>query len=107
MTDQITPELFYHLVHLAALELEKQEGEYLRHELNNQLKSIDELLAIPIDETTPLAAHGITYTAEISQDIRHDDWIREPNPDAILKLAPEIEDGFIVVPEIPHTELTE
>jgi hypothetical protein len=40
MSDQITVELFDHLVRLAALELSSQEAEYLRHELNNQLKAI-------------------------------------------------------------------
>jgi aspartyl-tRNA(Asn)/glutamyl-tRNA(Gln) amidotransferase subunit C len=105
MSDQISPELFKHLVHLAALELDEREGEYLRRQLNNQLKSIEELLAIPVDETTPLAAHGVTYTSEISQEVRQDEWLPDPASAEIVRLAPESEDGYIVVPEIPHTDL--
>ena len=51
MSDAITPEMFAHLVDLAALELSPEEAEYLRRQLNNQLKAIHELEAIPLDET--------------------------------------------------------
>ena len=37
MSDPITPELFTHLVELAALELTPPEAEYLRGQLNGQL----------------------------------------------------------------------
>ena len=50
MSDPITPEIFAHLVDLAALELSPEEAEYLRRQLNNQLKAIHELEAIPLDE---------------------------------------------------------
>jgi aspartyl/glutamyl-tRNA(Asn/Gln) amidotransferase C subunit len=106
MTETITPELFDHLVRLAALELEPDEAEYLRDQLNKQLKSIEELLAIPIPEGIPAAAHGVAYTPQNSPPVRADEWRPEPQPEAILAQAPEIEEGYIVVPEIPHTELS-
>ncbi len=105
MAEQITSDLFDHLVELAALELEKNEAEYLRQQLNNQLKSIEELQAIPVDPNTPPAAHGIPYTPEISQQLRPDEWHPDPVAEFIIQQAPETEDGYIVVPEIPHTEL--
>ena len=43
MSDEITPELFNHLVELAALELNPDLAEYLLRELNNQIKAIHEL----------------------------------------------------------------
>ena len=63
MSETITPELFAHLVDLAALELSPEEGEYIRAQLNNQLKAIHELEAIPLDEDLPIdfarrALHG-------------------------------------------------
>ena len=64
MTDQITPELFSHLVELAALELDPTQAEYLRHELNNQLKAIHELEAIPLDEKILPALHGVPFSKE-------------------------------------------
>ena len=105
MSDEITPELFNHLVELAALELSNAEGEYLRRELNNQLKAIHELEAIPIDPSTPVASHGVPYTSATSPSIREDVVIPCPNQENLLKAAPETEDGYIVVPDIPHQNL--
>jgi aspartyl-tRNA(Asn)/glutamyl-tRNA(Gln) amidotransferase subunit C len=105
MPNIITPDLFEHLVRLAALELEPDEAKYLRKELNNQLKAIHELEAIPLDKDTPIASHGVPYTPQISPEIRSDDWIPFDDPESILDEAPETEDGYILVPDIPHTDL--
>ena len=111
MTDQTTQEsisreVFDHIVRLAALELAEDEAEYLRGQLNKQLKAVRELGNIPLEEDTPLPSHGVPYTAEIRPAIRPDEWIPFPNPEKILEQAPETEDGYIVVPEIPHEELS-
>jgi len=105
MTEKISPELFNHLVHLAALELDPEESDYLRDQLNKQMKAIEELEAIPVDPKTPLAAHGVPYTVDNSQKFRGDVWLSYPDSETILEQAPEIQDGYIVVPEIPHTEI--
>ena len=103
--DAITPQLFEHLVNLAALELSPEEAEYLRRELNNQIKAIRELEAIPLEENTPITSHGVPYTPEITPAIRPDEWQPHPHPEKILAQAPETEDGYVVVPDIPHIEL--
>ncbi|MBI3160851.1 MAG: aspartyl/glutamyl-tRNA amidotransferase subunit C [Chloroflexi bacterium] len=103
--DKITPELFEHLVELAALELGPEEGEYIRAQLNNQLKAIEELVRIPLDESTPPAAHGVAYTAATSAPPRPDVHNPFPNPEAILKGAPKTEDGHFVVPDILYEDL--
>jgi aspartyl/glutamyl-tRNA(Asn/Gln) amidotransferase C subunit len=105
MTDEISPELFAHLVELAALELSPEEGEYLRRQLNNQLKAIHELESIPLDPSTPVASHGVPYTAETSPAIRPDEWLAYPDPGRIIAGAPESDEGYIIVPEIPHQKL--
>lgn len=105
MDQQISPEIFDHLVQLAALELEPAEAEYLRQQLNNQLKAIDELEAVPLGEEALPTYHGVPYTAGTTPPIRRDEWIACPNPGQILAQAPETEDGYVVVPEIPHTDL--
>ncbi len=105
MPDEITPEIFDHLVFLAALELAPAEAEYLRRELNSQLKAIHELEAIPLDPATPIASHGVPYPPAITPPLRPDAWAPFPDPQEILAQAPEIDDGYIIVPEIPHTEL--
>lgn len=105
MSDPITPEVFSHLVDLAALELDAEQAEYLRRQLNNQLKAIHELEAIPLDENISATSHGVPYTADISPALRPDEWQPYPNPAGILAQAPQVDDGYIIVPEIPHTTL--
>lgn len=105
MTTEISQELFEHLVHLAALQLEPEEAAYLLHQLNQQLKAIEELQAIPVDPETPIASHGVPYPPEISQPGRADVWQAHPNPGEIIEQAPETDEGYIIVPEIPHMDL--
>ncbi len=105
MSDPITPELFEHLAGLAALELNQEQADYLRRQLNNQLKAIEELQDIPLEEGLPPAAHGVPFTREISAPPRPDQWLPFPDPQAILAQAPQVEEHYILVPDIPHTEL--
>lgn len=105
MVEEITVDVFRHLVALAALELDEAEAEYLRRELNKQLKAIHELEAIPLPPETPPASHGVPYTPEITPPIRQDEWQPDPGREDILAQAPQSQDGYIVVPEIPHEEL--
>lgn len=105
MSDDLTREIFDHIVSLAALELDESEAEYLRQQLNNQLKAIHELEAIPLDSNTPPTSHGVPYRPEIKPALRDDQWMPYPHPEEIIAQAPESDDGYIVVPDIPHTEL--
>ena len=105
MTEQITPEDFRRLADLASLELPEEEAEYLRKELNNQMVSIEVLESIPIEADTGTAAHGLPYTEYNSAVPRADESRQDPNRQDILDQAPELEDGYIVVPDISHEEL--
>ena len=105
MTEAITREVFDHLVNLAALQLSEEQAEYLRKQLNNQLKAINELAAIPIEADVPISLHGVPFEAAASANPREDVWLKYEDAAEILKQAPQIEDGYIVVPDIPHTEL--
>ena len=105
MTDKISPEDFDRLTVLASLELPAEEAEYLRKELNNQMLSIEVLESIPIDAEIRTAAHGIPYDELNSAIPREDISRKDLNREEILKQAPELEDGYIVVPDISHEEL--
>lgn len=105
MSEEITPEIFEHLVDLAALDLSPEESEYLRRELNNQLRAIHDLAAIPISDDIPPAAHGVPFTTENSQGLRSDQWMPYPDGVDIMGQAPQVDDGYIVVPDVPHTTL--
>jgi aspartyl-tRNA(Asn)/glutamyl-tRNA(Gln) amidotransferase subunit C len=105
MPDEITPELFAHLVNLASLDLEANQAEYLRSQLNSQLKAIHELEAIPLGDDVKATIHGVPFPVEISPELRQDIWQPFSDPLQILSQAPQFEDGYIIVPEIPHTTL--
>lgn len=104
MTDEITPEIFEHLVELAALELTPEESESLRRQLNNQLNAIHELERIDV-AGVPIASHGVPYAPALSQPLRPDTVRACDDPDAILAQAPKVDDRYFVVPDIPHDEL--
>ena len=105
MSDLITKETFEHLVKLAELAMDDREAEYLRRELNNQLKAIKELEAIPLDDDIPISLHGVPYTAENSPALREDEWKPFENVEGIISQLPEEDDHYIVVPDIPHESL--
>ncbi len=105
MPSEISRELFDHLVELAALELNPDEADYLHQELNKQLKVIEELAAIPLEESTPLASHGVPYAPAIRPLLRRDEIAASGISQDILAQTPETEADYIVVPEIPHETL--
>ena len=105
MAGLITTDIFQHLVELAALELSGEEAEYLRAQLNSQLKAIRELEAIDVGSEVPITSHGVPYRADISASPRADSVEPSPQADDILSQAPETDGRYIVVPDIPHTEL--
>jgi aspartyl-tRNA(Asn)/glutamyl-tRNA(Gln) amidotransferase subunit C len=105
MTDQITPEIFDHLVDLAALQLNPDQAEYLRKQLNNQLKAIHELEAIPLEGDIPISLHGVPYSENNSALPREDVWVKYPDAQQIMGQAPQVEDNTFVVPDIPHQAL--
>ncbi len=105
MSEEITREVFEHLVELAALELTPQEAEYIRQQLNAQLKAIHELKAIPLDSTANVTSHGVPFTAAISPEPRADEWLPFVDRADLLAQVPDLEGGYIIVPEIPHTDL--
>lgn len=90
MNDIITQEIFAHLADLAALELNADEAEYLRQQLNQQIQSIHELAAIPLEEDIKITSHGVPYTPEISPELRDDTWQPYPHPEDILGQAPQV-----------------
>ena len=103
--ERITPEIFSHLVELAALELRADEAEYLRHELNGQLNAIHELENIVIDDQLPITSHGVPYHGSTAAGLREDVSEAGSLADDILNQAPQLEGRYVVVPDIPHREL--
>ena len=95
--ERITPELFDKLVELAQFALNPSEKEYLRQELNHQLAAVKELSEIPLDSDIAATTHGIEVEGAAP---RQDVWNAFADPQAIVALAPESEDGLVVVPDV-------
>ncbi len=101
----IDEQVFQHLVQLAALELQADEAEYLRHELNAQLDAIRELEAVRIALDLPITSHGVPYGPAIRPSPRGDQIRPSELADAILAQAPEVMDRYLVVPDLPRIDL--
>lgn len=105
MKNEISPEVFERLVELASLKLDARESEYLRQQLNNQLAAIHELESIPVEEDLQITSHGVPYPADLRQPLRADQHQPSDAVAAIIGQAPQFEDGYIIVPDIPHKKL--
>ena len=106
MPDEISPDLFARLSVLAALELDPRESEYLRSQLNGQLKAIAELERIAVPDDVPAAAHGVPFPPEIRPPLRSDVALVDPVlAERILRQAPEGEEGYFVAPDVQHIQL--
>lgn len=101
----ISREVFDHLVDLASFELDEKEKKYLHDELNKQLNSIRELEAIPLPDDLPVTTHGVDYGKAGKPALREDTWEACENAREILAQAPELDNDYIVVPDIPTAEL--
>lgn len=105
MKERISRETFAHLVRLAELKLDPREAEYLYNELNNQVSSIEQLEAIPLDEEIPASLHGVEFPAGVSQPLREDVWQPYEDTRSILDQVPDLMEDQIIVPETPHKTL--
>ena len=101
----ITPDIFQHLVRLAARAPDDEEAEYLSGQLNKQLRAIRDLASVDLPEGLPITSHGVPYPSETRPDLRRDEVKPSDKADAILEQVPEVEERFIVVPDISSTEL--
>jgi len=52
-----------------------------------------------------VTTHGVSYNLTNSPALREDTWQPHPNPDEILAQAPQVDEHYIIVPDIPHEKL--
>ncbi|HOJ01378.1 MAG TPA: aspartyl/glutamyl-tRNA amidotransferase subunit C [Anaerolineaceae bacterium] len=103
--DLISRDVFEHLVDLAAFALAEDEKNYLHEQMNHQLAAIRALEAIPLPGDLVATTHGVEYGKDGKPTLRNDEWKAYENTKEILAQAPDLQDGYIVVPDIPTTEL--
>ena len=105
MTERVSRTLFQELAKWGALNIPPEEGETLRAELNEQLKMIEQLDAIPLDGELPPVVHGNPYPPEVRCELREDEWIPFSASGEILAQAPLSRDRYIVSPDVVHIKL--
>lgn len=91
----ITRETVKHIAKLARLSLSEQEEALYTEQLGKILGYFDELNAIDTTDVEPMS-HALSITNVMRDDL----VIPSPGHDALLKGAPEAENGFFRVPKI-------
>lgn len=105
MREEISLEVFNRLIDLASFEFEPAQAEYLRQQLNHQLKAIHELEAIVLDKDLVPAIHGISYAKKHNPTLREDQAVVDGNREQIIAQMPAFEDGYVIVPDLKHETL--
>ena len=80
---------------LARIEIADAEAEQLRRELNGILALVDEMLAIDTAGVEPMA-----HPQDARQRLREDRVTEADERDRFQALAPRVEDGLYLVPQV-------
>lgn len=105
MDEVITKEIFEELVLTGRLQLDADEAEHLRSEMNLQMHMIRQLEAIPLDGSLPPVIHGNPYPPQIRCALREDEIRPFEDAAAITAQFPKSRDGYIVSPDIEHRKI--
>ena len=83
------------LAKLASIEIDDDEIASIRGALAEIMSLIDQLQQAPADSLEPLA-----HPLDVKQALRPDAVIEDGRREEIQKGAPEVQDGFYVVPPV-------
>jgi len=88
--DQVT-----RIAHLARLELTAAEALAMQHEMNAILAMVDQMAAVDTSGVEPMA-----HPQESAQRLRDDSICEADRRDAFQSMAPAVEDGLYLVPQV-------
>ncbi len=80
---------------LARLEFSEDELEKFTEQLGEILDHVEDLNELNTEKTSPLS-----HVLEISTPLREDEVVQTITTDDALANAPEVKDGFFVVPKV-------
>lgn len=103
---QITEATVRHVAKLASLALTEDEVTRFTQELSGILDFVDQLNQLDLSSVTEGQETVVTepVLADSTERFRPDEGLRRFERDALLKNAPEEEDGFFRVPQILDAE---
>lgn len=84
-----------HLAELARLDLDQDEKDSLEGDLNEILELAEKIKDVDTEGVDP-TYHAMPVTDVTGEDELHD----SPDPEKVLKHAPEASDGYFVVPKV-------
>lgn len=91
---QITPDLIKYLEKLARITLSEDEEKKVGNELQDILTYIDMLNELDTD-----GVEAMSHCFPVTNVMREDEVAPSMSPDEIVANAPEIQDGYFVVPK--------
>lgn len=91
---QITPDLIKYLEKLARITLNEDEEKKVGNELQDILTYIDMLNELDTD-----GVEAMSHCFPVTNVMREDEVAPSMSPDEIVANAPEIQDGYFVVPK--------
>ncbi|MEM7695035.1 MAG: Asp-tRNA(Asn)/Glu-tRNA(Gln) amidotransferase subunit GatC [Pseudomonadota bacterium] len=91
----VTTETVRRVAHLARIKVDEAEADRLTGELNAILGFVERLNAVDIEGVEPM-----TSAVDTALRQRADGVNDGGNPDAVLKNAPDADDGFFLVPKV-------
>jgi aspartyl-tRNA(Asn)/glutamyl-tRNA(Gln) amidotransferase subunit C len=95
----LTPHDIARIANLARLELQPDEGERLRTQINGFFSIVEAMRAVDTTGVEPLA-HPVAAIQDVALRLR-DDIASEPNQrDANQRSAPAVERGLFLVPKV-------
>ncbi len=83
------------IARLARIEISAAEAEQTRDQLNNILAFVEQLQAVNTDGIEPMA-----HAVDVVQRLRPDAVTEPDRRDAFQAIAPEIEAGLYLVPQV-------
>jgi len=96
---RITREIVEHVARLSRLELTEEEQERYLHQLNTILEYFARLEQLPTEGVEAMT-HAIPVT-----NVFRDDTVQPSLPvEEVLAMAPQAQDGFVVVPRVLEPE---
>ncbi|MDF1795781.1 MAG: Asp-tRNA(Asn)/Glu-tRNA(Gln) amidotransferase subunit GatC [Coxiellaceae bacterium] len=95
----LTPNDIDKAARLAKLDITDDHRDDLLKELEQILGLVDQLNSVDTNNIKPLA-----HPLDQSQPLRHDTITENNQRDAFQQLAPEVQDGFYLVPKVIESE---
>ncbi len=89
------PDDVKNIAHLARIEIEEKNIEGYADKLSGILNLVEQMKAVDTDNVSPMS-----HPMDVSQRLRADEVLEKNQRESFQKIAPKIEDGLYLVPQV-------